>query len=102
MERNRKVGKDEEKSMEKRTKLPSPVRDLSADTEEPRPNPHVYHFTLDNYLTDCFVEAPLMIEEEACVARGTFRDAHGMEVLVHMPTQFFFKFHALYPNAPHI
>ena len=43
-----------------------------------------------------------MIAEKACVARGTFRDARGREVLVHVPTRSFFNLHPMDPNAPHI
>ena len=43
-----------------------------------------------------------MIANEACVARDTFRDAQGREVLVHVPTQMFFNLHTLDPNFPHI
>ena len=43
-----------------------------------------------------------MIAEGACVARGTFLDAQGREVLVHVPTRSFFNLHTLDPNAPHV
>ena len=57
---------------------------------------------LDHYSADCFVDATLMIAEETNVARGTFRDAQGREVLVHVPMQSFFRLHTLAPNAPDI
>ena len=48
-----------------------------------------------------FSEQALMIADADCATRGTFRDAQGREVLVHVPTQFF-NLHTLDPNSPHI
>ena len=83
-------------------KLPAPHEERSDESSDEAQAPPELAFTLDHYLADCFVDVALMIMEGACVARGTFRDAQGREVLVHVPTLSFFNLHTMDPNASHI
>ena len=86
----------------KRTKLPAPHKERSDGSSDEAQAPPKLAFTLDHYSADCFVDAALMIMEGACVARGTFRDAQGREVLVHVPTLSFFNLHTMDPTPAHI
>ena len=91
MGKKRKEHGDEGQSRAKRTQLLTPYDDMHDNSEDEALEPHDLAFLLDHYSADCFVDATLMIVEEACVARGTFRDARGREVLVHVPTRSFFN-----------
>ena len=93
---------DEEQAKAKRTNLPTPHEEQPEESPDEAQAPQELAFTLDHYTADCFVDTALMLMEEACVARGTFRDAQGREVLVHVPMQSFFNLHTMDPNAPHI
>lgn len=98
MGKKRKEHAEEDESRAKRTKRPTPYGDSKDETAAPQD----VNFQLDFYSADCFVDAPLMIAEEACVARGTFKDKQGREALVHVLTKSFFNLHTLDLNAPHI
>ena len=43
-----------------------------------------------------------MLANNACVARGHFRDTRGTWLLVHVPTRSFFRLHNIDPNASRI
>ena len=99
MVQKRKERNDEEQSRAKRTQLPLPMDIPPEESDEGAPPIQEFQFTLDHFSADCFVDTTLMIAEEACVARGTFKDARGRQVLVHVPTQSFFNLHTIDPNA---
>ena len=92
----------EEQARAKRTQLPRPMDIPQEESDEEAQPIQEFQFTLDHFSKDCFVDTALMIAEEACVARGTFKDAQGRQVLVHVPTRSFFNLHTINPNAPYI
>ena len=81
-----------------RTPLPDPVE----EEEERHQPPADYVFELEHYTADCFVDIDIMLANYASLARGTFTDNMGREVLVIVPTNSFFALHALDPNAPRL
>ena len=64
--------------------------------------PQPLQFRLEHYSADCYVDVDVMLANNACVARGYFRDTRGTWVLVHVPTRSFFTLHTIDPNAPRI
>ena len=81
-----------------RTPLPDPVE----EEEEQHQPPEDYEFELEHYTADCFVDIDVMLAYYASLARGTFTDDMGRDVMVIVPTNSFFALHALDPNAPRL
>lgn len=86
MVRKRKDRDGKKQAKAKRTQLLMPREVPPKESDEETIAIQEFPFTLDHYSVDCFVNVVLMIGEEASVARGTFKDARGKEVLVHVPT----------------
>ena len=59
-----------------------------------------FHSSWSATQQNCFVDVDAMLAHNACVARGTFIDAQGREILVHVPTMTFFALHSIQDNAP--
>lgn len=70
-----------------------------SEQQNPPEPPVTFPFQLESYMADCFVDVDVMLAHNACVARGTFTDAQGKEVLVHVPTMTFFALNKIHDNA---
>src|SRR5271156_3210496 len=101
--RKKPQSKQEEQSTTRRTRLPDPVPPPQPPPQ-PQPAPRqprgVYEFVLERYTEDCFVDGDTMVQYNACVARGYFKDPRRREVLVVIPIESFFNLHTADPNAP--
>ena len=63
MVRERKAHANEQQAKAKRTKLPMPHEERLNESSNETQAPPELAFTLDHYLTDCFVDVALMIME---------------------------------------
>ncbi len=51
-----------------------------------------------NFTDRCFVDKDVLHAQEAGILRGMFKNEHGEQVVVHVPTRQFFELHRLNPD----